>query len=61
MKATLALTFNGMSPGDAQNLLHRIGRELIDESAISDYAFQIETGHGTVTENCILSNGHVVA
>ena len=55
------VTLKTASIEDAQRLLTTLCEGLSLSGSIEDYAFEIETGDGVVTEKCLLSEGKVIA
>jgi hypothetical protein len=61
MKAKISVTMKTLSVEEAQKLLKTLCEGLVASGSISDYAFEIETDRGIVTEKCLLSEGRVIA
>jgi phosphoribosylformylglycinamidine (FGAM) synthase PurS component len=61
MKARVRVTLKTESAEDAQRLLATLCQGLVASGSIEDFAFEIETAEGVVTEKCVLSGGKVIA
>ncbi|RPI33446.1 MAG: hypothetical protein EHM54_10760 [Nitrospiraceae bacterium] len=61
MKAKIFVTLKTGSIEEMQKRLDNLFLRILRDGEIEDYHFEIETENGIITEECILSEGKVIA
>jgi len=61
MKAVVNLDLKAETAERAQKIIEDLCMELGRKKLLAGYQYEIETPGGTVTENCVLADGKVIA